>query len=173
MMAEMVDMSILPPLITQTTFLSSEASFFSPATESAPAPSVIILCLSINSNIASRISESETVTTSSINSFITSKVRSPGFFTATPSAMVSTFFSSVTLFSSRDLAIQQAPSGSTPIILIPGFSILAAIAMPLINPPPPMGTSILSTLSSSLSTSSATVPCPSITSISSKGWTKT
>ena len=43
------------------------------------------------------------------------------------------------------------------------------IAMPLINPPPPMGTSILSTLSSSLSTSRATVPCPSITSISSKG----
>ena len=147
MMADIVDISMFPPLTTQTTFLSFDRNFFRPAKDKAPAPSTISLCFSISSNIASNISNSETVTTSSTNSRINSKVRSPGFLTAVPSAMVSTAASSTTSFFAKDSLIQQAPSGSTPIILILGFSIFMANAIPLIKPPPPMGTKISSTSS--------------------------
>ena len=62
-----------------------------------------------------------------------------------------------------------APSGSTPIILMLGFFNLAAAAIPETIPPPPTGTSNTSASGNSSKTSNAIVPCPSITSSSSKG----
>ena len=58
-------------------------------------------------------------------------------------------------------------------IFISGFNIFAAQAIPEIKPPPPIGTSIISVSGSSSKISKAIVPCPSKTSSSLKGWTKT
>ena len=55
-------------------------------------------------------------------------------------------------------------------IFISGFNIFAAQAIPEINPPPPIGTRIISVSGSSSKISKAIVPCPCITSSSSKGW---
>ena len=50
---------------------------------------------------------------------------------------------------------------------------LAAVAMPEISPPPPIGTGSTSSSGASSSISRATVPWPAITSRSSKACTKT
>ena len=54
-----------------------------------------------------------------------------------------------------------------------GLIALAAVAMPLISPPPPIGTTSTSRSGTAASISSATVPAPEITAGSSNGWTKT
>ena len=59
---------------------------------------------------------------------------------------------------SRLAFIQAACSGSTPITLILGLSILANVLTPVANPPPPIGTKIQSTVGSSLKISMAIVP---------------
>ncbi len=64
-------------------------------------------------------------------------------------------------------------AGSTPTMSMLGFTALAAVAMPEISPPPPMGIGSTSISGASSSISSATVPWPAITSGSSKGWTNT
>ena len=50
---------------------------------------------------------------------------------------------------------------------MPGLSALAAMAMPEISPPPPIGTTSVSISGAVPSISSASVPCPAITSGSS------
>ena len=90
-------------------------------------------------------------------------------FTAVPSAMVLASGRVMTLFFLRASVADAAPLGSTPIILISGLIILAAAAIPDISPPPPIGTTITSASGISSSISRAIVPCPSNTSISSKG----
>ena len=94
-------------------------------------------------------------------------IPTPGSTTApaaTPSALVFIEESLVMHFSSRDIFIAIAPIGETPMTFISGRTDFTAIAMPLISPPPPIGTSISSTSSSSLSISSPIVPCPHMTS---------
>ena len=63
-------------------------------------------------------------------------------------------------------------AGSQPMIRMSGFRALAAVATPLISPPPPMGTGRISRSGTSSSISRAMVPWPAMTSRSSKGWTK-
>ena len=53
---------------------------------------------------------------------------------------------------------------STPITRVDGESAFMAIAMPLISPPPPIGTITVSTTGRSSSSSSPIVPAPAITS---------
>ena len=48
-------------------------------------------------------------------------------------------------------------------ISISGFSALAAVAMPAIAPPPPIGTTITSRSGWSANSSIAMVPCPAMT----------
>ena len=55
---------------------------------------------------------------------------------------------------------------------MPGLAALAAVAMPPIRPPPPIGTTSTSRSGAAASISSASVPWPAITAGSSKGWTK-
>ncbi len=64
-------------------------------------------------------------------------------------------------------------AASTPITSISGFTALAAVAMPEISPPPPIGTGSTSMSGASSSISSAMVPWPAITSASSNGCTNT
>ena len=102
-----------------------------------------------------------------------SKSLVPINFTAAPSAMVLTD-GKFTGFPSATAAFAlAAPSGSTPMIFTCGFFSFAAAATPEINPPPPTGTKIISAFGNSSRISKAIVPCPSITSSSSKGWTNT
>ena len=102
-----------------------------------------------------------------------SKFKSPILFTAVPSAIVLASLSSTTLFSFIASRAEAAPSGSTPIILISGFINFAAQAIPEISPPPPIGTKIISVSGNSSKISNAIVPCPSKTSSSLNGCTKT
>ena len=51
----------------------------------------------------------------------------------------------------------------TPMMRMSGFSALAAIAMPLMRPPPDSGTTMAARSGRSSSSSSAMVPCPAIT----------
>ena len=84
--------STLPPDITHTTFSSFCGLYFpdnNAAVVTAPAPSATTFWCSIKNNIPCAISSSDTVITSSTNSFIISKVVFPGVFTAIPSMKVS------------------------------------------------------------------------------------
>ena len=64
-----------------------------------------------------------------------------------------------------------APVGSTPTILMPGRTALAAAATPAIRPPPPIATTSVSAIGICARISSANVPCPAITCGSAKGCT--
>ena len=122
--------------------------------------------------LAAAISSSLTVTTSSTYCWHRAKVRSPGFFTAMPSAMVDTLRSSVGPPAWRDRYMDAAPAAWTPTIRQSGFSCFTAKAMPPMRPPPPMGTTICSTSGSCSRISRPMVPWPAITSGSLKGWAK-
>ena len=100
------------------------------------------------------------------------KMVSPGFFTAVPSAMVLALGKVTTWPASREAFIHAALAGSTPITVILGLSIFAKVDTPVIRPPPPTGTRIISTVGSSLIISIAMVPWPVATSKSLNGWTK-
>ena len=58
-------------------------------------------------------------------------------------------------------------------ISIPGLIAFAAVAIPEISPPPPIGTTSMSRSGASASSSSAIVPCPAIMAGSSNGGMKT
>ena len=55
---------------------------------------------------------------------------------------------------------------------MPGRSCLTALAMPVISPPPPTGTTTVSTSGRSSISSSPIVPLPAMTSSFSTGWMK-
>jgi len=71
----------------------------------------------------------------------------------------------------NELTIGAAPLACTPTRRTRGASALSASAMPLISPPPPIGTTSVSSSGTSSRISSAIVPWPSITAGSSKGCT--
>ena len=73
----------------------------------------------------------------------------------------------------RILAVKEGNmAGSRPTMRISFCRCLAAVAMPAISPPPPIGTGRTSRSGTSSSISSATVPWPAMTSMSLNGWTK-
>ena len=61
----------------------------------------------------------------------------------------------------------------TPTMRMSGRKARATVAMPDSKPPPPTATTRVSMSGCACNISSATVPCPAMTSASSKGWTKT
>ena len=85
--------------------------------------------------------------------------------------MMQSTSSSTTLAPASTLRfIPGAPDDSTPMIRTEGLTDLAAIETPEMRPPPPMGT-IRSSVSGNWSMiSRPRVPCPAISSGSSKGW---
>ncbi len=84
--------------------------------------------------------------------------------------MVSTSGSVTTSPAFNEAFIQLAPAGSTPITIIFGLSSFASVETPAASPPPPIGTSIISTVGSSLNISIAIVPWPVATVSSLNGW---
>ena len=75
-----------------------------------------------------------------------------------PSAILSADFKVIGWPAISDSFIPIAPLASTPITFILGLMALAATAIPLINPPPPIGTKIISVFGKSSKTSRAIVP---------------
>ena len=65
---------------------------------------------------------------------------SPTLFTAVPSAIVFALGRVTGLPFSNAAVILAAAAGSTPITLILGLSIFASVEIPVISPPPPIGT---------------------------------
>ncbi len=160
--------------MTQTIFLpftSGTLSNITAATLDAPAPSATVFCVSINVNIAVAISSSVTVTTPSRYFLHISNVKSPGFFTAIPSAIVDTLSSSIISPLLIESYILGAPAACTPYTLQSGFTDFIAQATPLAKPPPPIATNTASTCGSCSNISSPIVPCPAITFSSLKGCT--
>ena len=72
-----------------------------------------------------------------------------------------------------DAGYAAAPSAWTPITVTPGFFALTAIAIPASTPPPPHGTTTVSTSGACSTISSPTVPWPATTSVLSNGWIST
>ena len=161
----------MPPLSIETTLLFLHLRCFNAATVRSPEFSTIILWFSIISRKFTISSLSSTVIISSIFCCIYGNTTLPGVFTAVPSAIVSTFGRVTTSPALIDACIQLAPAGSTPITCILGLSSLASVDTPAASPPPPIGTSIISTVGSSLNISIAIVPCPVATVSSLNGWT--
>ena len=106
----------MPPETTQTVFLFSIGNLWNiaAATGTAPAPSAINFCFSIKAKIAAAISSSDTQTISSTYFEIISKVFSPGFLTAIPSANVETLSKTSRLLFLKELYIEGAPAAWTP-----------------------------------------------------------
>ena len=166
--------SIFPPLKTVPTFVLSVRFILLciiAATPAAPAPSTSNFWDSKRNNMALAISSSSTSTISSTPFKIHSNTSSFTSRTAIPSAIVLTDFEFWIFFCLKLFIIAFAPFDWTPIILVLGLKDLYALAIPLINPPPPIGTTTISSPSSSI-ISRAIVPCPAITSVSAKGWMK-
>ena len=110
------------------------------------------------------MASSLTVTMSSTHVAISGPVISPGCFTAMPSASVRTGPSATESpqYGAHTLAW-------TPTIRTWGSTDLTAIAMPDASPPPPSGTMICDSCSTSSSSSRPSVPCPAMTAGSSNG----
>jgi hypothetical protein len=108
---------------------------------------------------------SETSTMSSTSRRTIGSVIFPGAFTAMPSARVSPRIGKLSPLMA--LYIDGYSMASTPITCRSGFRLLAAIAIPEMSPPPPIGTTRVSISGAVPSISSATVPCPAMTSGSS------
>ena len=141
-MDDMVMTSILPPLKIQTTFLPVRSICFKAATERSPEFSTTILWFSTISRNAPTSSSSSTVRISSTFSITYWSVFSPTVFTAVPSAIVFALGRVTTWPAATAAFILAAAAGSTPITLILGFSIFASVEIPVISPPPPIGTKI-------------------------------
>ena len=90
-----------------------------------------------------------------------------------PSAMVVIDRSATGWPARSDSGYAAAPSAWTPITVTPGFFALTAIAIPASTPPPPHGTTTVSTSGACSTISSPTVPWPATTSVLSKGWIST
>ena len=174
MIRDRVVTSTLPPDTRHTVFFSDVSTLpnITAATGTAPAPSATVFWPSISARMAEAISSSLTVTISSTYCWHRAKVRSPGFFTAMPSAMVATLRSSVGPPAWRDRYMDAAPAAWTPTIRHSGFSCFTAKATPPMRPPPPMGTTICSTSGNCSRISRPMVPWPAITRGSLKGWAK-
>ena len=151
---------MFPPLTTAHTFLFSifTLSCIIAATLTAPAPSTISLCFSSKKRIAFAVSLSLTSTISSTYSKIISSNFGLTSRTAIPSAIVLTLDESIGILASKLSFIPFAPLATTPVIFIFGFILFAAIAIPEINPPPPIGTIIWSISSIFSKISKAIVP---------------
>ena len=117
--------------------------------------------------MASTISASLTVTTSSTSVRMTSQVSSPAMVTCWPSAIVLGTATDTRSPARSERATSSPASGSTPTTRTCGRSALTAVATPAISPPPPTGTTTVSRSSTSAASSSPTVPWPAITSGSS------
>ena len=159
----MIAQLLRPPAVT--------APDNSAASATAPAGSATVLARSINNTTVSAIASSDTVTTSSTRRRMTGSVRSPGARVRRPSAIVSGDDSGPRKRSWNARCVALAPLAWTPNTRRSGLSALAATAIPAIRPPPPMGTTSVSTSGAASSTSRATVPWPAITSGSSNGCT--
>ena len=171
MMREIIVTSMLPPEMTATTLpLVSNFLPMIAATADAPAPSATILPRSIRNRIACAISSSSTVTTSSTYFWHISNVSSPGCLTAMPSAMVFALVSATTCPASSDAFMPAAPAACTPTMRTFGCSIFTAAATPEASPPPPMGTTMVSTSGRSSMISRPIVPWPAMTIGSLNGW---
>ena len=103
---------------------------------------------------------------------MSASVRSPGRFTAMPSAIVSPASNTTGWPASSDAGNAAHASTWTPITSTDGRADFTAIATPLTSPPPPTGTMIRARSSTSSSSSSPSVPWPATTSGSSNGCTK-
>ena len=130
----------------------------SAATPTAPAPSTTSLTRSSRRTIAVEISSSETATRASSRSSRIPIVSSPGCLTAIPSAIV------------KPLPPGRQPAAWTPTTRTSGRTAPSASAMPVQSPPPPIGTTTVSTSESWSASSSPSVPWPAITTSSSNGW---
>ena len=87
------------------------------------------------------------------------KTLSPGLIDWSPSARVFPFFTSVGLFSFKDLVYLAILTGSTPITSLHLVTPFVYIAIPEIRPPPPIGT-IIFKWSILFKISTAIVPWP-------------
>ena len=118
--------------------------FLRPATDSAPAGSMIVRVSSKTSLIAAQIASLSTSTTSSTVWLAMAKVCTPTSRTATPSANSPTLSSATRVPASSDRAMASASTGSTPMMRTAGRTALMYAAIPASNPPPPTGTKIAS-----------------------------
>ena len=94
--------------------------------------------------MASTISASLTVTTSSTSARMTSQVSSPAMVTCWPSAIVWGTSIDTRSPARSERATSSPASGSTPTTRACGASALTAVATPAISPPPPTGTTTVS-----------------------------
>ena len=142
-----------------------------PAIDNAPAGSAITRVSSKMSFIAAQISSVFTVITSSTYSCNKRKGSVPIVFTATPSAKIPTEGKG-TGFPAFKAACKQADSSdSTAMIFKSGLSCFKNTEIPAAKPPPPTAINRVSISEFCSSNSRPMVPCPTITSSSSKGAT--
>ena len=122
----------LPPERTTPTDASLASSFplSSAATPTAPLGSVTSFIRSKRKTIASTISSSLTVTTSSTRFLFTSKVSSPGSVACRPSAIVRGTSIRTRSPAASERRVSSPASGSTPTTRIPGRKAFAAVAQP-------------------------------------------
>src|SRR5215203_5622801 len=144
------------------TEISSDGSMFPPERTiatgpaeppTAPAPSTTSFARSSRRTIASVIASSSMSTMSSRTSSRIDIVRSPGFFTKTPSAIVK----------------PERPAW-TPTMRRSGLRSRRAIPIPDASPPPPTGMRTVSACATCSASSSPIVPWPAMTCGSSNGW---
>ena len=117
----------------------------------------------------SRISSSETRTTSSTRREQTSSPIAPATGERRASAIVGPGTAGTGWPASRAVRIAADSSGSTPMTCASGRRPLTAVAIPAISPPPPIGTMTVSTSGMSSTISRPTVPWPAAISGSSYG----
>ena len=121
----------------------------------------------------SRISSSETRTTSSTSREQTSSPIAPATGVRRASAIVGPGTAGTGCPASSAVRIPAESSGSTPMTRASGRRPFTAVAIPAIRPPPPIGTITVSTSGASSTISSPTVPWPAAIRRSSYGWTIT
>ena len=151
---------------------ASAARNVAAATASAPVGSTTSRARSASSRTAAAISASSTVTMSSTSRWMWANVRGARFVRA-PSAIVRRLRSRGHATSSpprNDSWASAASAGSTPTIRAFGCSARTAVAIPLMSPPPPIGTSSAPRSSTASAISSPAVPWPAITSSLSYEW---
>eukprot|EP01137_Pigoraptor_chileana_P027929 Opistho-2@11203 len=157
--------SMLPPqrgTITRFPRSSGRSPAMHAARPVAPPPSTTAFSSSTRCSTASAMYFSLTVTIWSTRVLQISNALDPTQGTARPSASVDCA-SMVTGFPAFIAAVRLAHrSGSTPMTLTSGRSVLTARAMPARRPPPPTGTTIASKSSSCSMISSPIVPCPAM-----------